>query len=258
MQTRYDAVINNVLLSSLDERIIVTDIQESKPDTRVSASEKPANAGSFWMRANRVSLSVTVKFVLWERDPAQRRMLLDKVIGWATGDLLWLGVSQRPGCYLIVRMDDPPVIPSAMKWLDEISIVFTAYEFPFWREIEYSQTTVAYGENGVLYAPGNGKTFVSAQVTNTGTEEIAAVYLYVGATQMGFYGISLPAGQTLVISYDERNLLSAKIGDISVLDKRTTDSSDDMIMTSGQYTGVLAVANVAEISVVFKAQGVYS
>ena len=258
MQTRYEAVINGVLLSSLDDRIIVTDIREHEPETRVSAAERPVNAGSFLVRNKRKSLSVTVAFVLWERDPAQRRALLDQVTAWAAGELLWLGVNQRPGQYLIVRLDKPPVVPSAMRWMDEITITFTAIEFPFWRDVEFSQITTGYGENGSLYVPGTADAPVSVEVTNTDTEALTTVYLYVRDTQMIFTGLNLQPGETLMIGYSDRNLLYAKIGGTSVLDKRYADSDDDLVLTCGYHTGVRAVADVASISIVFKAQGVYA
>lgn len=257
MATMYDAFVNSASLSALDERIIVTDIRGKKPDTRVSIAERPVNAGSFLVNAKRKSLSVSIAFVLWERDIAQRRALLDKVLTWANGDPVWLGTSEQPGRYLIARMEPMPVIPSAAKWTEEIVITFTANEFPHWREIEYGQATVGYYEQGSLYVPGNADTLVSVDVKNTGTADISAVYLYVGDTQMGFYGITLPPGETLSIGYSERNLLYAKIGEVSVLDKRDVNSNDDFVMKSGQHTGVLAVASDVNFSAAFKAQGAY-
>ena len=76
MKTRYDASINGVLLSDLDERIIVTDVRENKAETSVTVHERPVTAGSFFSRSVRRSLTVTVAFVLWERDPTKRKLEL--------------------------------------------------------------------------------------------------------------------------------------------------------------------------------------
>lgn len=257
METRYEAVINGVSLSSLDERIIVTDIREHEPETRVSAAERPVNAGSFLVRNKRTALSVTVAFVLWERVPAQRRALLDQVTGWALGDLLRLEVNQRPGQYLNVHLDKPPVIKSAMRWMDEITITFTAYEFPYWRDLAFVQVTTTYNEYATLQLPGNGLALVSALVTNTGTETISSVFIYVNNSPMVFSGIALHPGETLEIGYNERDILLARIGDVSQLEKRTADSVDDLVMQCGKPVGVIAGANLATISVVFMAQGVH-
>lgn len=259
METRYNASVNGVWLSDLDERIVVRDIREGRPDARVVVAEKPANAGAFFARANRKSLNVTVAFVLWERDVSERKKLLDQVKTWAGNNLVKLKTNDRPGQYLNVRMIEPPVIESAMKWLDEIELSFTAYEVPFWR-VEEPVTAVTQGETVNVYIPGNGEAFADVTITNKGDDPFTCVWIYADEAMVAFKDLYIPKGGTLAVYHDETGILHAKANDQPALELRSVESDDDLIVHCGKQTdfsiSFLEDEN-PDVEAIFTVQGVY-
>lgn len=261
MATRYDASVNGVLLSSLDERIIVTDVREGAPRTRISTAEKPVNAGSFLVRSKRQSLSVTIAFVLWERDVAQRKKLLDMVKSWAIDGKsnVSLGVNDRPGQYLNARVFDPPVIPSALKWLDEILLTFEAYEFPFWRQTEPVTVTTT-GSEVTMDIPGNGEALVDVSITNKGSAPFTFFYIYAADRYISFDALDFPQGSVLNITHDQYGYLHAEIGGVSVLPLLYETSDDDLTVWCGRETS-FSISTLSdenpEFEAVFSVQGVW-
>ena len=73
---------------------------------------------------------------------------------------------------------------------------------------------------------------------------------------MAFSGLSLGAGKTLKIYYDENWILRAEVDGASVLAKRTADSADDLILPPGKATTVTIEASHA-VSVTLKARGLW-
>ena len=259
METRYNASVNDVWLSDLDDRIVVTDIREDKAEARVFAAEKPASAGTFFERANRKSLSVTIVFVLWERSVAQRRALLDLVNKWAGNDMVRIQTNNRPGQYLNARMIHPPVIESAMKWLEEIEQTFTAHEVPFWRLADPVNVTTG-GEAINETIPGNGEAFADVMLTNNGDTPLTAVRFHVGDTMMFFGDLNLPKGGTLAVFHDKRGLLHAVANEQSVLELRRPESDDELVVRCGEPALFSVEFKNSENPVaeaVFTVQGVY-
>lgn len=144
-------------------------------------------------------------------------------------------------------------MPSALNWQEQMQAVFTAYELPFWQDITPSRETIT--ANGSLFVPGIGEAMCDVEVANKGSSAITTLTLTCGDTEMIFSGISLAKGETLVLSHDDLGLLSAKIGNTSVLNKRTAESDDDLIAMCGQYNTITVSGGT--VSAVFKARGVY-
>lgn len=264
MTTRYDASVNGVLLSSLDDRIIVTDVRETAPKTRVSTAEKPVGAGSFFVLSKRQSLDVTVAFVLWERDVAQRKQLLDRVKTWANagGGNVSIGVNDRPGQYLYARVTDPPVVPSSMRWTDEIQLTFTAYEIPFWRDQEPVVIKTQLELESAMI-PGNGEALVDVVLTNKGSNPFSAVWFAAGDTRIGFRDLNIPEGGTLSVYHDSLGFLHAEADGQSILEKRDYSfdyNDDDLVVRCGQvsYFGIVTYGDESPVlEAEFTVQGVY-
>lgn len=259
METRYNASVNDVWLSDLDDRIVVTDIREEKAESRVSAAEKPASAGTFFEQANRKSLSVTIAFVLWERGVDQRRSLLDLVNKWAGNDMVRVQTNNRPGQYLYARMIHPPVIASAMKWLEEIELTFTAHEVPFWRlEDPVNVTTSGAEINETI--PGNGEAFADVTLTNNGDTPLTAVRFRAGDTMIYFADLNLAIGETLDVYHDKRGILRAIANGQSVLELRSPESDDELVVRCGEpalFSVEFKNSEKPVAEAVFTVQGVY-
>lgn len=254
MISRFDVAINGTWLSEVDDSIIVTDVKEEKPRTSTNTAEKAVGAGSRFIRHERESMSVSVSFVIWEQDVHRRKEIMQRVQEWTgASGVNHLEINDRAGQRLCVRCTELPSMPSALNWQEQMQAVFTAYEMPFWQDITPSRETIT--ANGSLFVPGMGEAMCDVEVTNKGSGAITTLTLVCGDTKLVFSGISLAAGKTLELSHDDLGLLSAKIGNTSVLNKRTAESDDDLIAMCGQYNTITVSGGT--VSAVFKARGVY-
>lgn len=252
MTSLLNASINGTLLTEIDDRIIVTDIRENQPETRTTTLQRPVNAGSFFVRNSLHALDVSVYFVIWEQSVEERMRILNQIGYLISDDILKLSTSQRPDQMLMVRVTGKPVIRSALHWQDEITITFTAFEMPYWQDEEFS---VSQGDT--LFVPGYGTANVWAEIKNTGSTSASYVSLAVGETILRFDSITLSPGQTLLVGYDERGLMTASVAGVSVLDRRAESSDDDLIAQCG-FDNSVSVRSDGSVNAVFKARGVWS
>lgn len=255
MTTRYSCAINGMGLQDIDPTIYITDIQETVP--RLNA-ETVANAlydGLHLTRMQRQSLAVSVTFCVREYDTARRKAIAEMACDWAHDG--WLTISDRPGQRLWVVCDKLPVITSALKWTDKLTLGFTAYALPFWQE-EFPVSATYTGTNGsVNIAPaGNRDCYLEAEITATG-RTVNALTLTVNGRTFSFSGLGLAKNQTLSIGYDdEEHLQFMRIGEASVLGKRTAASADDLLLHP-RVPNVIAVTSDAGVKALFKARGLW-
>lgn len=253
MLTYFDAAIGGEWMSSLDENLLVIDVQESEKKS-VSAVDKPLADGQRFIRSQRKTLSVTVRFVIADADPSRRAYVLGLVQAWAhKGGRL--EVNYRENQFLMARCDDLPSLASANVWTGEMTVVFTAHEFPFW--LSHSETSVSITESGSI-SPGGvyDRIPCDVKIVNKGSAPVTAVTVSANQTSITFEGISLPPGAALEITHNEQGILSAKIGEASVLARRTETSSDDLLVSGGENNSISVAAN-SSVTATFKARGVY-
>ncbi|MBQ8202215.1 MAG: hypothetical protein IJZ74_10685 [Clostridia bacterium] len=251
MITRYACALNQIPLDSLDTCIHITDLTELSPKHRIVTAATPGN-GLRLLRRTRDSLTVRVSFILHEYDTVRRRNVLQKVYAWASPGGT-LTVSDRPGQQLTVICEKLPAM-SALTWLDEMSIDFTACEIPFWEASQ--RTAVTTSDNALLTLPGTADECpVSCTVVNTGDAAFTTLTLTVGDTSMTFTGLSVAAGESFLLNVND-GCLSAKTGDTSVLLSRTDDSSDLLLACAGKEVSVSAAADQPVVAT-FSARGRY-
>lgn len=253
MLTYFDAALNGEWLSALDESIYVLDVRDRAVERVLSSAWEMKNGLRFHRRI-RSSLSVTIVFYIATPDPSRRAAVLQDIQAWARKGGT-LEVNARTDQTLQVKCESLPLITSASKWTDQLTMTFTAYEFPFWRD--RSPATVTISANGSMQ-PGGAVDDMpcDVKITNTGSAAITSLRVSAGETFLAFEGISLPAGGALDITHDEKGILYARIGDTSVLNARTTDSSDDLFVSGGEKNALSVTAN-GSITAKFTARGVY-
>ena len=247
MLTYFDAALNGEWMSSLDESVYVLDVHENAAE-KVLSHEWDMRSGSRYGGRFRTSLSVTVLFYIIQPDPYLRAEVLQLVQDWARkGGMLEIG--GRSGQTLFVKCENPPLMQSASKWTDVLQLTFTAYEFPFWRGMNSANVTIT--ENGSIY-PGGACDEMPVDVTvkNIGKTAVTRVRLSVNESVLEFTGISIPADKTLVVQHDQNGVLSAKIGDESILIRRTDESSDDLLAFGGDENS-LSVSSDGSVSARF-------
>lgn len=244
MMTRYGVWLDGLPLHEIDPAIYITDIQEQAPHMNVATVARAKGDGLFVTRRSRESLSVQVGFTIREYDTARRKSIMQKVIAWAKGGK-YLSISDRPDQRLRIEVDQLPTISSSLKWTQELSIVFTAYAFPYW-ENTYADTIT---------------TTSNASMTVMGDADHAPV----DATIEGANGtVTITADKTTItlenvsgsveISHGDDGILRIMAGGQSILSKRTPESSDDLIATPGRLNDFIVSGGTAT----FRVRGVWA
>lgn len=257
MRTRYIVALNGVELSALAPEIIVTDITHSAPVRELKTSDIAGRNGKLYTRTVTSSTGVTVYFEIHTQDVRRRALIMEDVQRWAMpGGVLTTG--DRPDRRLGVVCESLPAVGSALKWTGSCSVGFTAYAVPFWEDETPRSVSISGNGSKSLYVPGfAAPAGVEAKVKNTGSVAITSVRLTAGKTFMEFTGLSLASGQTMTVSHDERGLLTARIGEMSVLANRTAASSDELELEPGT-TATLSVSTNGTASTTFEVRGRYA
>lgn len=258
MISRYEAWLNDAALSDIDPRIYVYDITYNAPETERTTDAKAGvhgvRIGKSYIRSN----SVTIGFEVRAYSTRLRQEIIQQVFAWAR-EGGWLRTSDRPYQRLRVVCDAFPVAQSVMKWLDVLDVTFTAYEWPFWEEISPEQTSITTEQtstlvSGSLYCPGSFE--APMEVTIVPTEGTMTEFSVAGnGMSMSFSGISALVNSAVKIGYTEdRHILTATLNNVSILDKRTAASVDDMILKPGAMNAIAITAD-ALVTATFKVKG---
>lgn len=253
--TRYMCAIDSIGLQDIDPTIFITDIQETTPKIRTETVRNAFYDGLRLMRVNRQSLSVSVTFCVREYDTDRRKAIAEKACDWAKDG--WLTINDRPGQRLWVVCDKLPVITSALKWTDALTIGFTAYAMPFWQET-YPASATYTGKNGSvnIIPSGNLDCYLEAEIVATGGT-VNTLTITVNDRTFSFSGLGLPKNQTLSIGYDAENHLQfMRVGGTSVLSKRSAVSADDLLLHPKRANAISLTADT-EVRATFKARGLW-
>ena len=136
-------------------------------------------------------------------------------------------------------------------------MTFTAYAMPYW-EADMPIRAVFSGTGGtaVIRNAGTAPCFLEAEISNTSGSTLTSMSMTADGQTMAFTGMALGAGKTLKIFYDDKWLLRAEVDGASVLNRRTADSADDLILQPCKSTTVTIAADKA-VSVTLKARGLW-
>lgn len=256
MRTRYDVLMDHQPLYAIDPSIYVTDVQESQVTYDATTAAKARRDGVHVLRRTRDSLQVRVSFAVRETDVGRRREIVQRVAAWAmSGKYLSLG--DRPGQRLRVLCETLPTIISALKWTQDLVMVFTAYAMPYWEE-EHPLLSSFAGTSGsaMIRQIGTAPCYLEADVINTSGDVLNSLSITADGKTMAFTELALPSGKTMKVYYDDNWLLRAEADGASALSKRTDTSADDLILQPGASTTVTIAANKA-VKVTLKARGLW-
>lgn len=240
MITRYGAWLDGVGLDEIDPTVFILDIQEQLPQSKITTEDWAGTRdGTRFVREKTLTTSVVVRFAVREYDVARRKAVVSDVAAWARKGSV-LTINDRPGQRLLVRCTALPVVASALKWTDTLSVTFTAYAWPFWEdEVEASATLSGKTyETLSLMVPGNGGyALLSGRLSFSG---ISTVEIVAGDTRFEVQNVT----GDLHWGY-ENGLLFIRSGGESVMAHRTPDSSDDLIVVPGQRNDITISSTAA-------------
>lgn len=237
MRDLITCALGGVGLLDLDERIYIEDIQED-----VSIDTETAKRAAYGIHPltspKHQSITVTVTFMIKERDRAARLGVIQKVLGWA--DQGWLTTNLRTGQRLYVYCTQPPRFVS-FEWTNRMEIKFTAYGEAYWQEItplSVGSSSAVSSATHIITPRGTQDCFLEAEIApSSGT--LTSASITVGTQQFTLTGLSVTSAAPLRIFYDEFHYLHIESGGVSLLSKRSGDSADDILLTAGQPNTVI-------------------
>lgn len=244
MRTRYGVWLDGLPLHELDPTILLTNIIEQPAAVDVVSYPRARGAGTRVTKRTRRSLSVSVRFRIWEYDVTRRKAVLQKVIAWAK-DGKYLAVNDRPDQRLRVEVDELPTIQSALHWQQEISITFTAYASPFW-ESAYTDSLTTSGAASMSVAGDADSAPVDVSITPSGdTVTVRADQTTITLTDLS---------GAVEITHGDDGLMRIMSGGESILSHRTPESSDDLTATPGRVNDFSVEGGTAT----FRVRGVWA
>lgn len=229
--------LNGVQLDSLDNRILITELNEAAGKDSISAVGLGGGNGQRITGMRRDTLDVTVKFTLniKNNDMSGRSTLLDKINAWArTGGVLTVG--HRSGKQLDVVLAQAPGGGDQFAWSNEFTLLFRAYGVPFWYDTTATTKTLTQDDTGTgtITMPGSAETVGEATIQNKSGNTLDTLSLTVNGYEMEFSDLGLANNGYLVIDHIEAGgiyVKRARIGQTSVLDKLT--GADEFILKPG-------------------------
>ena len=234
--------LDSVQLDELNPAIVIRSVDPGTPHETISAADRMGGYGQRITAQHWQTLEITVKYAIdvHKESLAIRRQIFDTVCAWAMKKG-WLTVNWMQGKKMHV---DKTVIQSCgdmRDWTAEYTIVFRAYGVPFW--IDDTATVVEIGSedsgSGWINVPGAVETICDVELTNGSGDSLDSVSVRIGDSVMSFTDLGLADGKKLVIGHSDDGLLYIRkyTGEstyVSVMEKRTTGSSDDMVVSPGQ------------------------
>ena len=228
---------NGQQLDELHDAIVIRSIDPGVPNENISAVDKMGGSGQRITGSHYNTLDVTVTYAIDipKRRMAERREVFDLVNTWANRKG-WLTVNWMTNRRMYV---DKAVLPGSgdiWEWTNEYTIVFRAYNVPFWQNelpMQGASGTAASGSFG-LTNPGNTKSVVDATFQNMSGMTINNFYIKTGSNALEIRSMGLGGSETLRIHHGTDGLLRLQIGSRSVYDRYR--GNDDLYVEPGNFS----------------------
>ena len=237
-------------LDSLDTSIVIRSFDPGTPKEALSAVDRMGGAGQRVTMRHWQVLEATLVFAIDvnKRNITERRRVFDLAKKWAMAGG-WLTFNGMSGKRMYV---DKATVPASgdLRVLDEeYTIVFQAYNVPFWQDDTATTVTAASISTGsmTLQVPGEIETQIDATLKNISGGQIAAITIAIDGHQLVFTAMTLANGATLVISHGTDGILRATVGGATVYGKLT--GSDDLVSGTGTKTITITCAGALEATV---------
>lgn len=249
MTNRFEVTLNGRALTTLNDQLYITDLQYEGSGYNDAAATIANRDGVLLQNRYYQSTSVVVEFELHVYDPLERHNALTDIVSWAMQGGI-LKTSDRAGVFLRVICEEPPLMASAQQWTDRLSITFVAYNPPYWQNDTPDTLTLQSG-TGSLYVHGNAGN-VPADAEITAAAAVTSCTLTANDKQITLSGLSLAAGQKIIINHDENGFLQIMQNGVSLLSKRT---GADELLVACQATNTLGFTANGAASCVFSVRG---
>ena len=245
-------------LDELAPEIVIQGVDLGNSKENISAVDRLGGFGQRITGAHWQTLEASVKVGINvpKINQSKRAQIWEQISNWCANKSGWLSITfdgrstlMLPGpewkgttgggstVYQNRRMYvDKVIMPSAgdlYKWTDEYTIIFRAYNVPFWQDETATTVSsgVSKGMNIMLTVPGRVLTPVDVTFVNRSGQTINNFQVQTNQSVITLTGISLGGSATLTISHGTDGLMSIKKGSTSLYEKYT--GSDDLLIGPG-------------------------
>ncbi len=242
--------LNGVELDSLDNRILIQGIDEAAGKEQISAVTLFGGTGQRITNQHRDTLDVTVRFCIRikKNDMQAREELFEKICAWAAPGG-WLTVNYKDDRRLRVVCAQYPAAGDMWNWANAYSIIFRAYSVPYWQQATPNKLMVTGSRfNRQFGVAGSAQTVLDIEFKNSGGT-CTRFKVTAGGSMIELTGLSLGSRQTLAIKHTDDGLLRITAAGISVMDKRTAESSDDLYVSPGTVTVSIDSATAGTLTI---------
>jgi len=236
MQLIHRAALNGAQLDEVDSRIIIKGIEEGAGKESVGSVSRGAGDGTRITGKRRDTVEVQVRFSLNIRrnDLQTRSDIFEAINAWAAKGG-YLTVNYKAGRRLYA---DEVVLPGAgdqYNRTNEYTITFRAHAIPYWEQdpLQSVATGTGTSASGEINVPGSARTVCAAHLKNMSGANIATATITINGYTMAFENLGLGSGETLIITHNDKGVLSIKAGGRSAMAKRTEGSADDFFADPG-------------------------
>lgn len=243
---RFDVSLDGKRLTSVSPYITVVDIEYTTAQLEDSTMDKAAQNGVIRTKRRFLPSRVTVTYDLSIYNPEGRQKTFEAISGWAINGGV-LRTSDRYGKFLNVQCAASPVMGSALRWTNQLSLEFIAYENPFWQSEK--ETTATITSSGTIKLDGNVE-YARASATITPGAKLTTLVVTCDQTSLVFTGLN--TSSKIYIDYDSNGFLTLKAGSTDIMDKRS--GSDDLRLPCGKTSSISVSANTS-VSCQIRARG---
>lgn len=250
---RYRVSINNIQLDTVDDRILIENVQYPEPNVSRAVATLGSRDGGIVTRRYRQKAEASITFSTNVYGTEERLDVIQKVIRWMNSGKV-LRINDRNLTHLSHAI--PEVYPAinVRDWTEPMTITFSDYVFPYWEDDEETVINIAAGTNksGSITIPGSAEeTYLNAEITAGAS--VTWIKVISGDYMIHLTNLSLSSGNVVTIDHDDEMNLRIRKGTTSLLEKRTAASSDDLMAKIG--TNSINVQASGSVSSVIKARG---
>lgn len=244
--------LGDVQLDEIHSSIVIRGIDTGVPKESIAAVNRMGGAGQRMTGQHWETMDVAVRFAIDvpKRQMELRREIWESVMAWALRGG-WLTVGHLPNRRLYA---DKAILPGSgdlWEWTEEFTITFRAYNVPFWQDANPSAVAVRGVStwSGTLGVPGHFQTVADVTFRNTSGSTMTGFSVTAGESTLTLSGISLANNADLVIHHGTDGLLRITAGGVSVYDKLTESSSDDLYIDPGTAAVSMAAGKAGNLTV---------
>ena len=244
--------LGGIQLDQQDAAVVIRHVDPGVPHESIGATNR-MGIGSRLTSQHWETLDCSVSFAinLPKKSLASRRQVFDKVVAWAMKKG-WLTTNEMPSKRMYVNKVIIPDGGDMWEWTKEYTIVFRAYDVPFWQDATATPVTKTLTGGTMstftMTATGNVTSVIDLTFTNTSGSTVNTFEIVVGGKIMSLSDINLGNGKTLTINHGTDGILRIDSDGTSVYNKQAANGADDLYVEPGDNAIAVTAGGAGTLS----------